>query len=238
MRATFIIERQGKIDLPKIRLDDNYKTMSLPDQGRRASAAILKRHKGKTVEVVLDCHGNPDKVSCGDVILLHSKSEATTERTAASLPAQSRTAPPQAASMQLPTIPEALAASTHSISQQRAAQALAQIKEMATYDNGHLKGHISAFPAMILMNGFGQACAFYRSKDEMHMLAYRALEQWLTSNHRPYAGGSSLMEAITQNDQQTYRRAQIEALAYLDWLKKFAAAYLKDQDKKQKDVTS
>jgi CRISPR-associated protein Cmr5 len=34
------------------------------------------------------------------------------------------------------------------------------------------------------------------------------------------------MQAITEEDQRHYIRAQTEALAYLVWLKKFANAYL------------
>lgn len=85
---------------------------------------------------------------------------------------------------------------------------------------------------MILMSGFGQACAFYLSKGGTMKLVYGALESWLTSTGRPYdlyGRDRNLMKAITQCDAARYRLAQIEALAYLDWLKKFARAFLKDE---------
>ncbi|MHB8474074.1 MAG: type III-B CRISPR module-associated protein Cmr5 [Gammaproteobacteria bacterium] len=123
--------------------------------------------------------------------------------------------------------------SRQTLAQQRAKHALARIEAMKTEDDGHLSAHIAGFPAMILMSGFGQACAFYLSKGGAMKLAYDALESWLTSAGKPYTsatGACELMTAITSNDAATYRLAQAEALAYLDWLKKFAKAFLKSED--------
>jgi CRISPR-associated protein Cmr5 len=119
--------------------------------------------------------------------------------------------------------------SRQTIAQQRAKHALAQIETMIAQDDGHLQAHIAGFPAMILMSGFGQACAFYFSKGGTMRLAYNALENWLTLANRPYSGKNSLMQAIVGNDARRYRLAQAEALAYLDWLKKFAKAFLKSE---------
>lgn len=122
---------------------------------------------------------------------------------------------------------------TQTLAQQRAKHALAQIEGMKGSGDGHLAAHIAGFPAMILMSGFGQACAFYLAKGETMKMAYDALESWLTSAGRPYAGANGeqkLMTAITSNNAATYRIAQAEALAYLDWLKKFAKAFLKSEE--------
>ena len=122
--------------------------------------------------------------------------------------------------------------SAQTISQLRAEHALARIEAMKAQDDGHLSAHIAGFPAMILMSGFGQACAFYLSKGGTVKLAYDALEDWLTSAGRPYSGAAGdckLMTAITANDAARYRLAQAEALAYLDWLKKFAKAFLQSE---------
>lgn len=123
--------------------------------------------------------------------------------------------------------------SGQTLAQQRAKHALAQIEAMKKNDDGHLAAHIASFPAMILMSGFGQACAFYLSKGKTMKLAYDALESWLTEDGKPYAGAtgnSPLMAAITSGDSATYRLAQAEALAYLDWLKKFAKAFLASEE--------
>lgn len=107
-------------------------------------------------------------------------------------------------------------------------------EEKKLNDDGHLSSHIAGFPAMILMSGFGQACAFYLSKGGTMKLAYDALEDWLTTGNRPYSNAVQnkykLMTAITSGDAATYRLAQAEALVYLDWLKKFAKAFLKNDD--------
>ena len=121
------------------------------------------------------------------------------------------------------------------LAQKRAKHALAQVTAMPQ-DDEHIASQIAGFPAMILMSGFGQACAFYLSKGKSTnglpmKLAYEALQSWLTSRDRPYSKHPrQLMCAITESDAATYRLAQAEALAYLDWLKKFAVAFLKRTD--------
>ena len=69
---------------------------------------------------------------------------------------------------------------------------------------------------------------FFRSKGNKdgydHL--YRILADWLTSQGRPYAGQDDLMAAIVKSDFHIYRAAQAEAMQYMDWVKKFAKAYL------------
>ena len=40
------------------------------------------------------------------------------------------------------------------------------------------------------------------------------------------------MESIVKSDRFSYVKAQAEALSYLDWLKKFTVAFLKEPDNK------
>jgi len=62
-------------------------------------------------------------------------------------------------------------------------------------------------------------------------LVYDALENWLTSADRPYSDAKNgLMRAITSNNAARYRLAQAEAMAYLDWLKKVAKAFLESEE--------
>ena len=89
------------------------------------------------------------------------------------------------------------------------------------------KSYANAFAPMILMNGLGQASAFYLSKDGMHKELYNLLSRWFTKEGRPYAGKENLMDGITQGDRQQYLLAQAEALLLLDWVKNFANAYVK-----------
>lgn len=122
------------------------------------------------------------------------------------------------------------------LQQQRAAHALKEVKSLAPDDSNYqpkasaseLKARASELPFMIHTNGLGQAAAFFKSKKDKdgydHL--YRILSSWLTSEGRPFAGQGDLMQAITSADMHLYRVAQAEAMHYMDWVKKFAKAYL------------
>lgn len=100
--------------------------------------------------------------------------------------------------------------------------------------------YASAFPAMIKMNGLGQAAAFYCSKgkgDDSKAYAYdtlyKTLSNWLAKKGQPYEG-LDLIKGITEKEMPLYMQAQAEALMFLDWLKKFAKAYMPDEKKANK----
>jgi len=118
------------------------------------------------------------------------------------------------------------------ISQQRAKHALDIVHKWVVKSDAanqkELKSYASSFPAMILMSGFGQACAFYRSKGGNHMLMFEALADWL--NDQKVFSSKDLMKEIVNCDASKYQLAQAEALVYLDWLKKFSKAYLDDKE--------
>ncbi|WP_020559175.1 type III-B CRISPR module-associated protein Cmr5 [Thiofilum flexile] len=127
------------------------------------------------------------------------------------------------------------------IQQQRAKYALEKVKS-AAFDNpriGHkeFKSYASNLPAMIHMNGLGQAAAFFKSKGNSspeHAELYMILSNWLCNRHdneqtmpqQPYSNYPDLLEGITQADMHTYRLAQAEAQALMDWVKKFAKAFM------------
>jgi len=128
-----------------------------------------------------------------------------------------------------------------SLEQQRMADALARIRQLMCLERqSEYLSYVKALPASILWNGLGQAMATLlaaanRKKDDNakkdndpHFLLYRNLECWLCGTHEdaPYRGQPDLMEAIVHDDQQHYLLAQAEAQLYLNWLKKFAVAYL------------
>ena len=76
--------------------------------------------------------------------------------------------------------------------------------------------------------GFGQILIGRWEKKTAHYILYKHLQDWLCrdSKQAPYQHGN-LMQAITTNDRESYMHAQAEALAWLQWQKKFAVAYLK-----------
>lgn len=113
------------------------------------------------------------------------------------------------------------------IQQKRAKSALTEI-EQAISDKVNQKEFISyaaSLPAMIHSNGLGQAAAFFKSKGGTHEHLYQLLSGWLAEEGQPFAG-QDLLKGIIDSDMQTYRLAQAEAQALMDWVKKFARAYM------------
>ncbi|MDO4708914.1 MAG: type III-B CRISPR module-associated protein Cmr5 [Pseudomonadota bacterium] len=129
--------------------------------------------------------------------------------------------------------------------QERARFALEQIELIRNKDatiRAEVCRYINGLPALIHMNGLGQAMAFYRSKSKgddkketSHKAIYDLLGLWLCgkdSKGRIFSGNNDLLAAITQSDMQHYMAAQNEAQAVLEWLKKFAVALLATEEAK------
>lgn len=129
------------------------------------------------------------------------------------------------------------------IQQQRARFALEAVnraEKNSDIDNDRFKKRAAELPAMIQMNGLGQAAAFYRmkGKDHGHIYLYNILSAWLCRDQSdwitergPYFDNTDpdLLHGITHSDVKTYRLAQAEALLFMDWVKKFAKAYMPDE---------
>jgi CRISPR-associated protein Cmr5 len=109
--------------------------------------------------------------------------------------------------------------------------------------------YIKSLPAAIIMNGLGQALATElaqggKDKDKgqggnapkAHGQIYRHVECWLCGDDPevPFSGRCKgqlltapvLMQCLCESDQNTYLLAQAEAMAFIEWLKKFANAFL------------
>ena len=118
--------------------------------------------------------------------------------------------------------------------QKRAKYALEKVQQAITegVNQAEYKSYASSLPAMIHMNGLGQAAAFYKSKGDRHGMLYELLSNWLCGVGRPYGGSAfkaeGLVKVITESDMKTYKLAQAEAQALMDWVKKFAKAYMKE----------
>lgn len=119
----------------------------------------------------------------------------------------------------------------------RAEHALAQINALQGERYGNYVSYVRALPAQILQMGLGQALATQLAAakgcgDDPHRWLFNHVEGWLCGEDpdAPYRGKEPIMEAIVQHDETHYLRAQAEALAYLEWLKKFAVGLLQDED--------
>jgi len=122
------------------------------------------------------------------------------------------------------------------IQQKRAKFALNKINDALArgINPKEFRSYAANLPAMIHMNGLGQAAAFYKSKatsnNDAHGFLYNLLSEWLCRENQPYAGCHNLLDGITTYDMHRYRLAQAEAQALMDWVKKFAKAFMPDDD--------
>jgi len=122
------------------------------------------------------------------------------------------------------------------LAQQRAAHALQRIEAHSvagpdTY--GNYRSYVDGLPATIIMNGLGQALAMERAGTTTgHRVLFDDLDDWLRNGWpgTPYRDRDDILSAITAGNEGAYLRAHDEAMAYLSWLKRFAAAYLEKLD--------
>ena len=80
-------------------------------------------------------------------------------------------------------------------------------------------------PIYILTNGLGQTLAFFKSKGGEHELLYGHLSSWLIDENKVFQSGE-LIERVVKEGSTKYRQATLEALAFLNWIKRFAEAVL------------
>lgn len=115
-----------------------------------------------------------------------------------------------------------------SLEQERAAHAYMAVIEARGKKDKELKSLARNAPASIQSNGLGQTLAFWKAKKEEHHLAlYGALSRWLKAQH-VFEDSDLLVWIVTKATSLQYRQATAEALAYLNWYKRFAEAELPD----------
>lgn len=124
------------------------------------------------------------------------------------------------------------------IDQRRASHALRQIRDLADREYGHYVSYVSALPSTIVMSGLGQALATLLARargkeNDPHRLLYDHVASWLASGEvvRELEGEpATVIDRLMEHGQDVYVRAQVEAMAYLNWLKQFARAYLNESE--------
>ena len=131
-------------------------------------------------------------------------------------------------------------ASKPTLEQERASFALKQIRQLQQLGEtkyGHYVSYVSSLPATIVMNGLGQALTTLVAKakgklKDPHRLLYDHTAEWLSRQlvelRVPGNDLTLVIDRLMAADQSVYVRAQAEAMAYLNWLKQFARAYLKE----------
>ena len=119
------------------------------------------------------------------------------------------------------------------IQQQRAKFALERITalkdQLADKEKKEFVSYSSSLPAMIHMNGLGQAMAFCKVKGcerKSYTALYQLVSDWMCETGQPYSGQDTILDGITTCDMGQYQLAQSEALVLMSWVKKFAKAFL------------
>ncbi len=137
------------------------------------------------------------------------------------------------------------------LEQQRAKDALDKVKKRLKdfeKDKNKIERYLTKaknLPATIIMCGLGQTAATLISvgkgeKINPDQMLYEDLSFWLCDNREdaPYREEGDLIEAIVNNDRSKYIKAQVEALKWLEWLKKFATAYLSFEEGENNEASS
>ncbi|NMA55065.1 MAG: type III-B CRISPR module-associated protein Cmr5 [Firmicutes bacterium] len=113
-----------------------------------------------------------------------------------------------------------------------------QIRLKPQYSPAKVAMHLRRLPAMVLANGLGQTLAFLLAdagcdKNKPSYLVYDMLAQWLVAKRKLYEGQPhDLIYHLVSGNRVAYQRAQQEVWALLDWLRKFADAYLPSTETK------
>ncbi len=116
------------------------------------------------------------------------------------------------------------------IEQKRAANAMERVNHLSNKSDDFRKryrSYVDRLGPAIIMNGLGQALATERAAagEKAHYELYQSLQKWLCRDDGGiYPPGEDVLDAIMMGEQSLYLRAQIEALAWLEWHKKFCRA--------------
>lgn len=112
-----------------------------------------------------------------------------------------------------------------------------EIKDISKFKNEYCST-VMKLSSLILTNGLGQTLAFLKSKGKGDKTkpqekVYQHLQEWLISTEVISWGRITkveLIERIMLIDSNKYRLVTMEALSFLNWLKRFADAILKNGD--------
>ena len=122
-----------------------------------------------------------------------------------------------------------------SIEQERALGAWKLVKSVSRDKIDGYASLAKSAPVMILTNGLGQTLAYFlakaKGKNEYSLLSDH-LDSWVLQ-HVPWSTAAAkpgrLIERFVEEDSKVCRMATEEALAFLSWIKRFAAALVPEE---------
>lgn len=102
-------------------------------------------------------------------------------------------------------------------------------------DRTEYRSYVKKLPAMIQVNGLGQALAFYYSnnKKKAYFEIYQSLTKWLKEKFpEAFQQGENqtLVDVVINLDSQDYRLFTLEVMALLNWMRKFVDGMVKAGD--------
>lgn len=126
--------------------------------------------------------------------------------------------------------------------QKRAAFALESLQDKVKQDNVEKKlaTFIVGMPNMILSNGLGQSLAFLKAKGKgEHKFVFCVIKKYLCENYEDVFGKPAqdnfqdddfnFLKKFTEISQGDYIKMQDETLRMLEWLKRYARAFEKEE---------
>jgi CRISPR-associated protein Cmr5 len=126
------------------------------------------------------------------------------------------------------------------LEQRRAKFALEKIQQLSQQQGKAKEAalYIRRLPTLTFSNGLGQTLAFLLAKaegkkDNPARYVYDIVSDWLIGEREIYPeNGTDLLKSMMNHNREKYMIAQEEAWALLNWLKKFADAFLPTEESK------
>ncbi|MED3907248.1 type III-B CRISPR module-associated protein Cmr5 [Geobacillus thermodenitrificans] len=111
-------------------------------------------------------------------------------------------------------------------------QEVKQAKEQLRENFETYRSYVKKMPSLIQVNGLGQTLAFYfqKKKQKEYKAIYHTLAQWMKEQFPEQfpSGNEELVEIVVNLSSAEYRLWTMEALALLDWMRKFVDGMAKD----------
>lgn len=120
-----------------------------------------------------------------------------------------------------------------SLDQRRATHAMGWVEKVkgavSPKDCERYRAYVDRLGPAVVINGLGQALAMEHAQagggsTDPHRMLAGGLEAWLSDPGCALFAAGDMLRQLCTSDQQTYLRAQAEALAWLTWHKRLCRA--------------
>ncbi|AST00690.1 MULTISPECIES: type III-B CRISPR module-associated protein Cmr5 [Geobacillus] len=112
-------------------------------------------------------------------------------------------------------------------------QEVKQAKERLRGSFENYRSYVKKMPSLIQVNGLGQALAFCFQKGKEYKMIYQSLAKWMKTQFPDQFSmkNQEFVEVVVNLSSADYRLWTMEAMALLDWMRKFADGMAKDDAK-------